>query len=71
VRDAMKPYHRLSGDRRSGERGSGLGLTIVRKLVETLGATIEIQSTPGKGTSVKIELPMSATANEQPLSAAG
>jgi signal transduction histidine kinase len=71
VRDAMKPYHRLSGDRRSGERGSGLGLTIVRKLVETLGATIEIQSTPGKGTSVKIELPMSAAADEQPLSAAG
>jgi len=71
ARDAMKPYHRLSGDRRSGERGTGLGLTIVRKLVETLGATIEIMSTPGKGTSVKIELPMSAAADEQPLSAAG
>jgi len=71
VRDAMKPYHRLSGDRRSGERGSGLGLTIVRKLVETLGATIEIQSTPGRGTSVKIVLPMSALADAQPLSAVG
>jgi signal transduction histidine kinase len=71
ARDAMKPYHRLSGDRRSGERGSGLGLTIVRKLVETLGATIEIQSTPGRGTSVKIELPMTAIADAEPLSAAG
>lgn len=60
IRDAMKPYRRMSGDRRSGERGNGLGLTIVRKLVETLGATIEIQSTPGKGTSIKIELPMAA-----------
>jgi signal transduction histidine kinase len=66
VRDAMKPYRRMSGDRRSGERGTGLGLTIVRKLVETLGATIEIQSTPGKGTSVKIELPMAAPDNSQP-----
>ncbi len=71
VRDAVKPYRRLSGDRRSGERGSGLGLTIVRKLVETLGATIEIQSTPGQGTSVKIELPMSAVVDNQPLSAVG
>jgi signal transduction histidine kinase len=71
ARDAMKPYQRFSGDRRSGERGTGLGLSIVRKLVETLGATIEILSTPGKGTSVKIELPMSATADEQPLSAVG
>lgn len=58
MRDAMKPYRRMSGDRRSGERGMGLGLAIVRKLVETLGATIEFQSTPGKGTSVKVELPM-------------
>jgi len=65
IRDAMKPYRRLSGDRRSGERGTGLGLTIVRKLVETLGATIQIQSTPGKGTTVKIELPMSAPDNSQ------
>lgn len=71
VRDAMKPYHRLSGDRRSGERGTGLGLTIVRKLVETLGATIEIQSKPGQGTSVKIELPMSITKGDQSLSAVG
>jgi signal transduction histidine kinase len=63
VRDAMKPYRRLSGDRRSGERGMGLGLAIVRKLVETLGATIEFQSTPGKGTSVKVELPMTIPAN--------
>jgi len=65
VRDAMKPYRRMSGDRRSGERGTGLGLTIVRKLVETLGAAIEIQSTPGKGTSIKIELPMAAPGSSQ------
>lgn len=69
VRDAMKPYRRMSGDRRSGERGSGLGLTIVRKLVETLGATIQIQSTPGKGTSIAIELPMEAPDGTQPKQA--
>ena len=71
VRDAMKPYRRLSGDRRSGERGNGLGLSIVRKLVETLGATIEIQSSPGRGTSVKIELPMAAPGDAAPLRATG
>jgi signal transduction histidine kinase len=69
VRDAMKPYRRMSGDRRSGERGSGLGLTIVRKLVETLGATIQIQSTPGKGTSIAIELPLEAPDGTQPKQA--
>jgi signal transduction histidine kinase len=71
MRDVMKPYRRLSGDRRSGERGTGLGLTIVHKLVATLGATIEIDSTPGRGTSVKIELPMAIPGHSLPSKAAG
>jgi signal transduction histidine kinase len=71
IRDAMKPYRRLSGDRRSGERGTGLGLTIVHKLVETLGATIEIESTPGRGTSIKIELPMTVSGHAVPAKAVG
>jgi signal transduction histidine kinase len=71
MRDVMKPYRRLSGDRRSGERGTGLGLSIVHKLVETLGATIEIESTPGRGTSVKIELPMTVPGQALPKSAVG
>jgi signal transduction histidine kinase len=71
MRDVMKPYRRLSGDRRSGERGTGLGLTIVHKLVATLGATISIDSTPGHGTSVKIELPMAVPGHSLPGKAAG
>jgi signal transduction histidine kinase len=71
LRDVMKPYRRLSGDRRSGEHGTGLGLSIVHKLVETLGATIEIDSTPGRGTSVKIELPMTTHGEEMRKRAAG
>jgi len=71
MRDVMKPYRRLSGDRRSGERGAGLGLSIVHKLVETLGATIEIESTPGRGTSVKIEIPMTVPGQALPKKAVG
>ena len=71
LRDVMKPYRRLSGDRRSGEHGAGLGLSIVHKLVETLGATIQIDSTPGRGTSVRIELPMTIPGEEMRTHAAG
>ena len=71
IRNAMKPYRRLSGDTRSGERGAGLGLSIVHKLVETLGATIEIDSAPGRGTSVKIELPVTAPGRELAAHAVG
>lgn len=40
-----------------GERGSGLGLTLCRDLAERLGGAITIDSHPGKGTVVTVELP--------------
>ncbi|MGN7722753.1 ATP-binding protein [Chitinophaga sp. 22620] len=37
--------------------GSGLGLTIVRKIVELHGSTLEVESVPGKGTTFRFTLP--------------
>ncbi|HET9228991.1 MAG TPA: ATP-binding protein, partial [Thermoanaerobaculia bacterium] len=36
--------------------GSGLGLTISRKLVELYGSSIEVESVPGKGTAFSFAL---------------
>jgi len=41
----------------SSSRGSGLGLTISRDLVHAHGGSIELESEPGVGTTVRIELP--------------
>ena len=42
------------------ERGMGLGLAIVRGVVERHGGQIAIASAPGRGTTVEVSLPLSA-----------
>jgi signal transduction histidine kinase len=39
------------------ERGEGVGLSIVKRLCELLDATVEMESSPGEGTTVRILLP--------------
>jgi len=39
-----------------GQRGTGLGLAVTRKIVEEHGGEVSIESAPGKGTTVTIAL---------------
>ncbi|HXD17686.1 MAG TPA: ATP-binding protein [Vicinamibacterales bacterium] len=45
-------------------RGTGLGLTITRDLVTSLGGTIAVSTSHGRGTTFTIELPAAASAVE-------
>jgi len=38
-------------------RGSGLGLPIVKKIVEAHGGSIEVETEPGEGTTATVKLP--------------
>jgi signal transduction histidine kinase/DNA-binding response OmpR family regulator len=47
-----------------GTQGSGLGLAMVRKVIEAHGGSVAVESQPGQGTTFRIQLPAAAgTAN--------
>ena len=43
-----------------GAQGSGLGLAMVRKVIEAHGGTVSVESTPGQGATFTIMLPTAA-----------
>ena len=49
--------YRGENARRLQVAGTGLGLTIVRSVVEAHGGVVSLESTPGEGTSVCVLLP--------------
>lgn len=52
------PFSKASSKGTSGEKGSGLGLFIVKRIIEGHKGKIEIYSMKGKGTEVIVKLPL-------------
>jgi C4-dicarboxylate-specific signal transduction histidine kinase len=49
---AGKPFHTTK------PRGLGVGLALARRVVERFGGSLEIDSSPGRGTSVRLHMPV-------------
>ncbi len=54
----FEPFTQERQDARTNYNGAGLGMSIVKKLVDQMGGTVEISSRAGQGSVVRITLPI-------------
>ncbi|MFE0250798.1 SpoIIE family protein phosphatase [Streptomyces sp. NPDC059010] len=65
-------FYRVRGARSRSHEGSGLGLVLVKDLVEAHGGTVSVDSRVGQGTNVTVDLPFAVGHRPRPApSAAG
>ena len=65
--DLFKPFVRLVDKSRKIE-GVGVGMTIVKQLVEMMAGTISFESTEGEGTTFHISFPLAEAQGQEPMS---
>ncbi len=56
--EIFEPYHQLDGSSTRRYGGIGLGLALVKKIVEAHGSSVEVSSEAGKGTLIEFKLPI-------------
>ena len=64
LKDIFKPFVQLDGGARSTYKGTGLGMAIVKNLLERMEGTIQIDSTEGTGTTVNVTIPLEIAQND-------
>jgi signal transduction histidine kinase len=66
VETVFEPFVQLHPGTAKASLGTGLGLTLVRNLVEMHGGRVVLQSAPGEGTTALVRFPASRTAHRGP-----
>jgi signal transduction histidine kinase len=56
LKDIFEPFHQLDGSSTRRYGGTGLGLSLVRQIVEAHGSLLDVQSAEGRGSTFKFPL---------------
>jgi len=59
----FEPYYRVP-DAAGAVRGTGIGLAVVKALVEAHGGTVRVDSAPALGTRVTVVVPLARVAHD-------
>jgi len=62
MKNLFTEFFRIKNEDTKGIQGSGLGLSIVKKIVDLYKEKIEVESTPGSGTKFTVVLPVTGKA---------
>lgn len=66
LKHIYEPFAQEGDDARSKFQGTGMGMPIVKSLIELMGGTIEVTSELHVGTSFYVEIPLDIDKNPQP-----
>ena len=53
----FEPFSQEKSDARTQYKGTGLGMSIVKGLIRQMNGSIEVESSPGEGTTFTFRLP--------------
>lgn len=65
VNELFEPFKRENNTTFSGVLGTGLGLTVVKSLIDLMGGEILVESEPGKGSCFTVRLPLKLQENQE------
>ncbi|NCA76966.1 MAG: PAS domain S-box protein [Alphaproteobacteria bacterium] len=63
----MEPFHQVETGNMRNYGGNGLGLPLVRSYVDLMRGSLSLESEPGKGTSVSVDLPLNCAPRKEAL----
>lgn len=66
VSTIFEPFRQLDGSSKRRVGGTGLGLALVRQIVEAHGSVLEVKSTPGQGTTFQFPLLVASESKAPP-----